>query len=346
LIADAQCAALPRRADALRDLVGNTPLLQITLRYRASVRKVYAKAEYRNFTGSIKDRMVLHILCSAYSEGKLRPGEPIAEATSGNTGIALAAIGTAMGHPVTIYMPDWMSQERVQLIHSYGAKVVPVSREEGGFIGSIRLTEQHQHREPNLFLTRQFANQANVRAHALTTGPELLQQLDSRGLPLDAFVAGVGTGGTVMGVAECLHAAEREAKVYAVEPAESPTLSTGCKVGSHRIQGISDEFIPDIVKLDAVDGVISISDGDSILMAQKLASSLGLAVGISSGCNLLAAVVAQERLPQGAVVATIFCDDNRKYLTTDLMRTEPVKEHYLSPAIELLDFAVIPAVAR
>jgi cysteine synthase len=336
-----ECKTTPKRAGALRELVGNTPLLEITFRYRASVRKIYAKAEYLNFTGSIKDRMALHILCSAYADGHLRPGEPIAEATSGNTGIALAAIGTAMGHPVTIYMPDWMSRERVQLIQSYGAKVVPVSREEGGFLGSIRMTEQHRRREPNVFLTRQFANWANVRAHALTTGPELLRQLESAGLPLGAFVAGVGTGGTVMGIAECLRAAGIPAKVHPVEPAESPTLSTGCKAGSHRIQGISDEFIPDIVKLSAIDDVISISDGDSILMAQKLASTLGLAVGISSGCNFLAAVVAQKRQPNGHAVATIFCDDNRKYLTTDLLRTEPARETYLSPSIELLDFTVI-----
>jgi cysteine synthase len=336
-----ECKATPKRAEALRELVGNTPLLEVTFRYKSAVRKIYAKAEYLNFTGSIKDRMAFHILCSAYAEGKLRPGEPIAEATSGNTGIALSALGTAMGHPVTIYMPDWMSRERVQLIQSYGAKVVPVSREEGGFLGSIRMTEEHHEQEPNVFLTRQFENRANVRAHALTTGPELLQQLGSKGLSLGAFVAGVGTGGTVMGVTECLRTAGVRARVHPVEPAESPTLSTGCKVGSHRIQGISDEFIPEIVKLESIDEVISISDGDSILMAQKLASTLGLAVGISSGCNFLAAVKAQETLSDGQVVATIFCDDNRKYLTTDLLRNEPVKPGYLSPSIELLDFAVI-----
>ncbi len=318
-------------------------MLQITFRYKAAVRKLYAKAEYGNFTGSIKDRMAFHILRTAYADGELRPGEPIAEATSGNTGIALAAIGAAMGHSVTIYMPDWMSRERVQLIQSYGATVVPVSSAEGGFLGSIRRTEEHKRRDPQLFLTRQFANGANMRAHALTTGPEILRQLASIGHTLDAFVAGVGTGGTIMGVAAALRAAGVQAKLYPVEPAESPTLSTGYKVGCHRIQGISDEFIPEILKLEQLDEVLAISDGDSILMAQKLASSLGLGVGISSGCNFLAAVSALDRLPPDAVVTTIFCDDNRKYLSTDLMRVEPVKRSYLSSEIELLDFAVIPA---
>ncbi|WP_179493335.1 PLP-dependent cysteine synthase family protein [Granulicella arctica] len=337
----AQDIALPKSVETLRSLVGNTPLLEITFRYGSSVRKLYAKAEYLNFTGSIKDRMALHILCSAYAEGHLKPGDSIVEATSGNTGIALSAIGTAMGHPVIIYMPDWMSRERVQLIQSYGAKVVLVSREEGGFLGSIRLTEEHRRREANVFLPRQFANAANVRAHALTTGPEIMQQLVSKNMALDAFVAGVGTGGTVMGMAEYLRAAGSKAKIYPVEPAESPTLSTGFKVGSHRIQGISDEFIPDILKLDMIDDVLSVSDGDSILMAQKLASTLGLAVGISSGCNFLAAVMAQGRLPNRSVVATVFSDDNRKYLSTDLMKDEPVKDTYMSPSIELLDFTVI-----
>ena len=285
--------------------------------------------------------MAYHILCCAYAEGQLSPGATIVEATSGNTGIALAAMGSAMGHPVIIYMPDWMSQERVKLIQSYGAKVVSVSREEGGFVGSIRLTEEHRHEHKHVFLPRQFANAANVQAHATTTGPELLRQLDSQGLSLDAFVAGVGTGGTIMGIATYLRSAGRRAKVHPVEPAESPTLSTGYRVGSHRIQGISDEFVPEIVDLSVLDDVIQVSDGDSILMAQKLASTLGLGVGISSGCNFLAALMAQERLSEGAVVATVFCDDNKKDLSTDLLRVEPAKDGYLSPEVELLDFAVI-----
>jgi cysteine synthase A len=332
--------ATPKSVEGLRALIGNTPMLEVAFRYRGSVRRIYAKAEHLNLTGSIKDRMALHILCQAYADGGLEPGTPIIEATSGNTGISLAGIGTAMGHPVIIYMPDWMSRERVQLIQSYGAEVIQVSSEQGGFVGSIRLTLEHRQREPHSFLPRQFANGANVEAHALTTGPEILRQLSNRGLRLDAFVAGVGTGGTIMGVAKALKNSGHRAKLYPVQPAESPTLSTGHKVGSHRVQGISDEFIPEILELDQLDEILSVSDGDAILMAQKLARTLGLAVGISSGCNFLAAILAQERLGSDAIVATIFCDDNRKYLSTDLLKVEPIKETYVSPSVELLDFLV------
>ena len=328
-------------ARSLFELVGNTPLLAITFAYKHSVRTLYAKAEHLNLTGSIKDRMALHILLQASRAGKLRVGDTIMEATSGNTGIALAAIGKAMGHPVTIYMPDWMSLERARLIASYGATVMPVSRGEGGFLGCIRSTQQQAASRNDVFLPEQFANHANCAAHSLTTGPEILQQLQKEGLALDAFVAGVGTGGTVMGVSHYMSSHSPQTRIFPVEPAESPTLSTGHKVGSHRIQGISDDFIPQILNLSALDEVLAVSDGDSILMAQKLAAVLGLGVGISSGCNFLAAVQAQERLRENAVVVTIFCDDNKKYLSTDLFKVEPVQDTYVSPAIELLDFRVI-----
>jgi cysteine synthase A len=333
--------AIARTAESLVAMIGNTPLLAITFRFRKSVRTIYAKAEHLNLTGSIKDRMALHILLEAHLAGLLRPGHTIMEATSGNTGIAMAAIGRAMGHPVVIYMPDWMSSERVKLIESYGAKVIPVSREQGGFLGSIGMTHQQADCRTDVFLPQQFINQGNCEAHARTTGPEILEQLRLQGLTLTAFVAGVGTGGTVMGVSQCLRKFSPGSFVFPVEPAESPTLSTGHKVGTHRIQGISDEFIPQILKLDTLDQVMSVSDGDSILMAQKLAAQLGLGVGISSGCNFIAAATAQERLGKDSVVVTIFCDDNKKYLSTGLFREEPLRDHYVSPEIELLDFRVI-----
>lgn len=327
---------LTQRLRALRRLVGNTPLLGIHFQYRGQQRVIYAKCEQFNMTGSIKDRMALHILKKAYASGELHPGDTIAEATSGNTGIAFAALGRALGHPVTIFMPDWMSHERSDLIRSYGADIVPVSKEQGGFLGSIRMSEELAASRKDVFLPRQFSNEANAEAHETTTGPETWSQLESAGLRPDAFVAGVGTGGTVMGVGRFLRTRDAKVKIYPVEPAESPTLSTGHRVGKHRIQGISDEFIPALVDLSAVDEVIAISDGDSIIMAQKLASTLGLAVGISSGCNFLAALTVQERLGPDAVVVTVFSDDNKKYLSTDLMRKERVLENYLAPHIELL----------
>jgi len=332
--------AILRKFDALQRIVGNTPLLAIDFTYRGQPRVLYAKYEQVNLTGSIKDRMALHVLRRAYENGTIRPGDRIAEATSGNTGISFAAIGSALGHPVTIFMPDWMSAERISLISSFGASVVLVSRTQGGFLGSIRMSEELAAREGHVFLPCQFANQANVEAHMKTTGPEIWGQLQLEGLTPDAFVAGVGTGGTVMGVGRFLRSQKPDVRIHPLEPAESPTMSTGHKVGHHRIQGISDEFVPAIVKLNELDSIVEASDGDSILLAQKLAH-VGLAVGISSGANFIGALKMQNQIGAGAVVATVFSDSNKKYLSTDLLRDEPVKAGYLSPDIEVLGFRAI-----
>ncbi|NJD10939.1 MAG: PLP-dependent cysteine synthase family protein [Gemmatimonadetes bacterium] len=327
--------------------IGNTPLLAIRYRFRGTERTVYAKSEQHNLTGSIKDRMALHVLRRAHESGVLRPGARIAEATSGNTGISFSAIGRALGHPVTIFMPDWMSRERVDLIRSFGADVVPVSREQGGFVGSIAQADALAEQDSDVFLPHQFSNAANVEAHELTTGPEIWYQLETRGLHVDGFIAGVGTGGTAMGVGRFLRAQNLFVRVHPLEPAESPTLSTGCKVGQHRIQGISDEFIPPIVDLDFLDRPVAVSDGDAILMARALATRLGLGVGISSGANLIGALMLQDELGPDAVVATVFSDDNKKYLTTALVRDdEPVLEHYLTPEVELLSYDVLRRVCR
>jgi len=337
--------AAPRQIEhhchGLKYLVGNTPLMGISYRFRGSQRVIYAKAEHFNMTGSIKDRMALYILNRAYREGRVKPGDTIAEATSGNTGISFSAIGRAMGHPVTIFMPDWMSRERVEIIRCLGASIIPVAREQGGFVGSIRLTEEMANSQPDVFLPRQFSNDANIEAHATTTGPEIWEQLQSRGLKPDAFVAGVGTGGTVMGVGKYLKEKNSAIRIHPLQPAESPTLSTGHKVGHHRIQGISDEFIPAIVHLNELDEVVSVHDGDAILMAQKLAAQLGLAVGISSGANFAGAVMLQDQMGDDAVVATVFPDSNKKYLSTDLLREERARDGYLSPDVELCGLDVI-----
>lgn len=335
-------AAALRRIEALAPLVGNTPLAAIDFTFRGAARTVHAKLESMNLTGSVKDRMALHVLRRACEHGALVPGGRIVEATSGNTGISFAALGRALGHPVTIFMPDWMSSERIDLIRSFGCDIELVSKAGGGFLGSIARAEELAARTPGAFLPRQFSNEFNPEAHELTTGPELVAQLRAvapRGP--DAFVAGVGTGGTVMGVGRTLRALRPDARVHPLEPSNSPTLSTGSKVGTHRIQGISDEFIPPIVDLDFLDEVIAVDDGDAILMAQALARELGLAVGISSGANLLGAVLAQERLGGDAVVATVFADSNKKYLSTDLMHTEPVKPGFVSPDVQLTGFRVV-----
>lgn len=328
----------PRSLDAVCQLIGNTPLLEIHYRFRGRERKLYAKYESMNMTGSVKDRMASHILKDAYASGRIKPGDMIAEATSGNTGISFAAIGRAMGHPVRIYMPDWMSQERVCIIQSFGAEIVPVSKEQGGFLGSIRMAEEFAAGSGGVFLPRQFENQANAAAHEETTGREILAQLERLGRSPGAFVAGVGTGGTVMGVGRALRAAVPNVRVHPLEPANSPTIRTGHKVGKHRIQGISDEFVPAIVDLTAIDTVIDVWDGDAIIMAQRLATSIGLGVGISSGANFLGAAQLVEELGDDAAVVTVFSDSNKKYLSTDLCRCEPERDGYAAPGIELLGY--------
>src|SRR2546428_5563208 len=277
--------ALENKFRHLWKMVGNTPMLEIHYTYKNEARKIYVKCEHYNLTGSIKDRMALYILEHAYRNGNIKPGDTIVEATSGNTGIAFAAIGKALGHNVTIIMPNWLSKERIDIIRSLGADVILLSKEEGGFLGSIKLSQEMAAADPNVFLPKQFENEFNSKAHEISTGVEIWNQLRSVGVAPDAFVAGVGTGGTVMGVGNLLRTKNPNIKIHPLEPAESPTLSTGYKVGSHRIQGISDDFIPAIVKLNDLDKVMQASDGDSILVAQKLSKQLGLAVGISSGAN-------------------------------------------------------------
>lgn len=325
-------------------MIGNTPLLAIRFRFNGRERVIYAKAEHLNMTGSIKDRMAFHILKKAYQEDLIQAGDTIAEATSGNTGISFAAIGRALGHPVVIFMPDWMSEERVALIKSLGAKIVHVRRDQGGFLGSIRMTQELAHSQEQIFLPAQFANEANVEAHQKTTGPEIWWQLFFKSIRPDALVAGVGTGGTIMGAGKFLRERNPAIKLHPLQPAESPTLSTGHKVGHHRIQGISDEFIPSILQLDQLDSVVSVHDGDAILMAQKLAAGLGLGVGISAGANFLGALMVQDEMGSDAVVTTVFPDDNKKYLSTDLLREEKVRGDYLTPEVELLDYEAIKRV--
>ncbi|MBS1502846.1 MAG: PLP-dependent cysteine synthase family protein [Bacteroidetes bacterium] len=270
----------------------------------------------------------------------INPNDIIVEATSGNTGIAFAAIGRALGHQVRIIMPDWMSVERRSLIKSYGAEIELVSKEQGGFKGSISRAEQLG-TQKNVFLPRQFENQFNVEAHVWTTGREIGYTLLLEDIKPAAFVAGVGTGGTVMGVGNSLRRLYPEITVHPLEPAESPTLTTGYKTGSHRIQGISDEFIPAIVDLGSLDDVVQVADGDAILMAQQLSQVLGLGVGISSGANFIGAVKLQQQKGVGSEVVTVFPDDNKKYLSTDLTGEEPVKDGYWSHAIGLLHYETL-----
>ena len=331
---------LKQRFDAIRPLSGNTPLLEISYSFRGVTRRLFAKAEYYNLTGSIKDRVALYILEKAYETGAICPGDTIAEATSGNTGISFSALGRYLGHPVKIYMPDWMSRERITLMESFGATVRLVSHEEGGFLGSIKMTEDFA-KQGGVFLPCQFSNEDNIEAHVKTTGEEIVRQLASIGLTADGVVAGVGTGGTIMGIARRLRKENPACRAFPLEPSNSPTLSTGYKVGKHRIYGISDEFIPDILKLPEMNEIVSVDDGDAISMARQLSETLGIGVGVSSGANFLGCVLAQNILGDDANIVTVFADDNKKYLSTDYGKPQNCSSDGLTASIKLLGVKVI-----
>ena len=214
--------ARKQRIDDLSNLIGNTPLLEIKFKYKDNIHRIFAKAEYYNLTGSIKDRMAFHILKKAYETGAINPLDRIVEATSGNTGISFSAIGSALGHSVTIFMPNWMSEERKNLMRSYGANIELVSREEGGFLGSINMAEKLAKNNENVFLPRQFSNEENIEAHYNTTGKEIWYQLEKLGLKPDAVIAGVGTGGTIMGLNRYLKERKPNLKAYPLEPKVYP----------------------------------------------------------------------------------------------------------------------------
>ncbi len=324
----------------ISNMFGNTPLIAVDFKYRGKEATIYAKVESYNPTGSLKDRVAYYILKKAYEKKEISKNDVIVEATSGNTGIAFSALGAYLGHKVIIFMPDWMSRERINLMKSYGAEVRLVSKEEGGFLGSIRMCEEMAERG-GAFLPGQFSNPDNIETHVLYTGAEIIDALKGIGRTPDAVVAGVGTGGTVMGIGRAIKAVNPSAKAYPLEPLNSPTLSTGYKTGSHRIQGISDEFIPEIVKLDELDDIVSVDDIDSIIMAKKISERLGLGIGISSGANFIGAIKMMEQNSFDMTMTTVFADDNKKYLSTDYSLDWESKDEYISTHVELTGYRYI-----
>ena len=314
----------------MNELIGNNPIIKINYKYQNEIKSVYAKLEYYNLTGSIKDRMAYYIIDKAYKNGDLKKGQPIIEATSGNTGISLSALGALYNNPVYIFMPDWVSKERIKIMELYGAKVTLVSKEEGGFLECINRANTLA-KSINGFTTNQFENKDNITAHYETTAKELIDKLPQ----IDSFISGVGTGGTLMGVAKRLKEKNKKIKILALEPSSLPIISKGEKIGTHKIEGIGDEFIPKILNTSLIDDVILVDDIDAINMAKKLASKLGLGVGISSGANFLGAVIASQNN-----IATIFPDDLKKYLTTDLTK-KITSEDLISNQIELIDYEIL-----
>lgn len=314
----------------MRELIGNTPCLKLYYRFKKKIDYIYLKLEYFNLTGSIKDRIALRIIESAKEKQLLKAGMPIIEATSGNTGISFAALGAYYHHPVIIFMPDWVSLERVQLMKLYGAEVHLVSKEEGGFQTCIKRAKEMA-KACGGFCPCQFENQENMMAHYEGTGEEIVRTVKE---PLGGFISGIGTGGTLMGVGKRLKEQNQQTKIIALEPAEAPLLSKGYS-GEHQLEGIGDDFIPDIVNKSLIDQIILICSNDALAMAQKL-SRIGLGVGITSGANVLASILTNGERKN----ITVCPDDSKKYLSTQLVT--PLNSQ-LVDEIELLKFEIISA---
>ena len=317
------------------DVIGNTPMIKIEYKYKGEENYVFAKLEYFNLTGSIKDRVAYYIIKNAKERGELKEKMPIVEATSGNTGISLAALGAYYKHPVYIFMPDWASVERVKLMKSYGAEVILISRAEGGFVTCVSEAKKMA-KEMNGFLANQFANRDNYLAHYETTGEEIINQMTE---DISGFVSGVGTGGTLMGTGERLKKNFPNMLITAIEPDKMPMISGGKIQGQHKIEGIGDDFVPDLVEKSKIDKIILINDNDAINMSRKLARELGLGVGISSGANLIGSVLLADEI-KGNVV-TVFADDSKKYLSTDLFKEMDLNSNFISNQIELINYQKI-----
>ena len=294
------------------DMIGHTPLIPLRRASASTGCRILGKAEYLNPSGSIKDRLAQFLLEEAERRGELKPGSTVLEVTSGNTGIALAMVGAMKGYRVVIMMPRSVSHERRNMIRGFGAEL----RLLDGLLhmqSAVRQAIEIAHRDPHIFLPSQFSNPDNPLCHEQRTGPEILSQVGGK---LDAFVMGVGTGGTLMGVARALRKAHSPAHIIAVEPAESAVMS-GNPPGCHGIQGLADGFIPEIVDVAKIDQIVRISTAEAHQMARQLAREEGLLVGISAGANVLAAERVALELGSGHTVVTILPDRGERYLSLE-----------------------------
>ncbi len=301
---------------SIEDVIGNTPLINLTKieeKFRLKA-KLFAKLESFEPAGSAKDRVAKQMIEDAETAGKLRPGSVIIEPTSGNTGIGLAMIGVLKGYRVIIVMPETMSEERKLLMKAYGAELV-LTEGTLGMNGSIQKAKELANEIPNSFLPDQFANPSNLKAHYETTGPEIYRDTDGK---VDIFVAGVGTGGTISGVGKYLKEKNSDTKIVAVEPKSSPFLSEGIG-GSHKIQGIGAGFQPEILCLDVIDEVLTVSDEDAYQMGSMLAKNEGILAGISSGAALDVAIrVALREENEGKHIVVLLPDTGTRYLSTGM----------------------------
>ena len=302
--------------ESLPELIGNTPILE--LKRSGSVWKtcapIYAKLEYFNPLGSIKDRAALYMINEAQKSGKIREGTVVIEPTSGNTGIGLAYICATRGIRLVLTMPENMSKERRSLLAALGAEIVLTPAWEG-MNGAVNKAQQLHKKNPNSFIPDQFGNPANVQAHVETTAPEILRDLDNQ---VDIFVSAVGTGGTLTGNAKVFKQVNPDCQVIAVEPAASPLLSQG-KIGPHKIQGIGANFVPEILDRSLIDEIIPVADDDAYALCREVAKLEGLLVGISSGAALWAArEIARRPENQGKRIVVILPDTGERYLSVNL----------------------------
>ena len=315
--------------------IGNTPMIRIKYKNGEKINTIYTKLESYNPTGSIKDRVAYYIIKNAKNRKILKEGMPIIEATSGNTGVSLASLGAYYKHPVYIFMPDWASTERVKLMKAFGAEVILISKEEGGFKKCLEEAKKLA-KEKNGYLANQFANTDNILAHYETTGEEIVNTLPEK---ISAFISGVGTGGTLIGIGRKLKKWDNNVEIVALEPDKMPLISQNKIIENHKIEGIGDDFVPDLLDKNLLDKIILVNDEDAINMSRRLAKELGLGVGISSGANFIAGVIYQEKINKPIV--TVFADDNKKYLSTDLTKDIDINNKFISNNIKLIDYEVI-----
>jgi cysteine synthase A len=305
-----------RVANSINELIGETPIVKLNRLVDQEMADVYLKLEYMNPGSSVKDRIALAMVEAAEKSGTLKPGDTMIEPTSGNTGIGLAMVAAAKGYKLIVAMPETMSMERRNLLRAYGAEIVLTPGTEG-MNGAVRKAEELA-KENDYFMPQQFKNTANPEVHRLTTGPEIVKQM---GEQLDAFVSGIGTGGTITGAGEVLKEKYSEIKLYAVEPADSPILAGG-KPGPHKIQGLGANFVPEILNTSIYDEIIHVKNDEAFEFARRAAREEGILGGISSGAAIYAALKVAKELGKGKKVLAIIPSNGERYLSTPLYQFE------------------------